>query len=147
MISNHLDVWHDRTSLSKSLGITYKTRQLATRMADNKLAFGHLETFNLDSETITGYLEHVGLFFQANAVKEGRKVAIFLSVIGRKTYSLLRNLTSPNLPKDTSFKALTDKLKEHFGPKKVIIAKRFSFYCQNKTPAKLSLHMWQSWED
>jgi len=89
VISNDFDVWHDRTSLSKSLSITYKTRELV----DNKPAFGHLETFNPDSETITAYLERVDLFFQANAVKEEGKVAVFLSVIGRKTYSLLRNRT------------------------------------------------------
>jgi len=63
-------------------------------------------------------------------------VAVFLSVIGRKTYSLLKNLTSPNLPKDTSFKALTDKLKEHFEPRKVIIAERFSFYRRNQGPSE-----------
>jgi len=63
-------------------------------------------------------------------------VAILPSIIGRKTYSFLRNLTSPNLPKDTSFKALTDKLKEHFEPKKVIIVERFSFYCWNQDPSE-----------
>ena len=42
----------------------------------------------------------------------------------------------PILPKDALFKALTDKLKEHFEPKKVIITKRFSFYRRNKDPSE-----------
>ena len=42
----------------------------------------------------------------------------------------------PNLPKDALFKPSTDKLKEHFEPKKVIIAKRFSFYCRSQNPSE-----------
>ena len=51
-------------------------------MAETKPVFGHLETFNPDSETIVAYLERVELFLQANAVAEEKKVAVFLSVIG-----------------------------------------------------------------
>ena len=40
------------------------------------------------------------------------------------------------LPKDALFKALTDKFKEHFEPKKMIITKRFSFYRRNKDPSE-----------
>ena len=36
--------------------------------------FGHLETFNPDSETITTHLECENLFFQANAVKESGRI-------------------------------------------------------------------------
>jgi len=50
-------------------------------MAEVKPAFGHLETFNPDSETIAAYLEQVELFLQANAVTDEKKVAVFLSVI------------------------------------------------------------------
>ena len=61
------------------------------------ISFGHPQAFNPDSETIAAYLECVELFLQANAVAEEKKVTVFLSVIGRSTYSLLRNLTSPTL--------------------------------------------------
>ena len=45
------------------------------RMADSKPAFGNLETFDTDSETIAAYLEQVELFLQANAVADEKKVA------------------------------------------------------------------------
>ena len=53
-------------------------------------------------------------------------------MIGGKTYSLLRNLLSPTLPKDKDFAALTTELKIHFEPKKVVIVERFNFYCRNQ---------------
>ena len=53
-------------------------------------------------------------------------------MIGGKTYSLLRNLLSPALPKDKDFAALTTELKNHFEPKKVIIVERFNFYRRNQ---------------
>jgi len=43
VISNHFDVWHDSMPLSKSLSITYKTRQLVTRMAENKPALRNFQ--------------------------------------------------------------------------------------------------------
>ena len=41
------------------------------------------------------YLERVQLFFLTNEVEDDKKVPIFLSVVGSKTYSLLRNLVAP----------------------------------------------------
>ena len=36
------------------------------------------------------YLERVELFFDANDIVDEKKVAVFFSVVGSKTYSLLR---------------------------------------------------------
>ena len=41
------------------------------------------------------YLEQVELFFTANSIANDKKVAVFLSMVGGKTYSLLRDLLSP----------------------------------------------------
>ena len=46
------------------------------------------------------------LFFQANAVADGRKVAVFLSLIGPKTYGLLRNLVAPEKPAEKTLEVL-----------------------------------------
>ena len=72
------------------------------------------------------------LFVQANGVADGRKVPVFLSLLGGKTYSLLCNLLSPALPKDKNFDELTAELKNHFEPKKVFIVERFNFYRRNQ---------------
>ena len=83
-------------------------------MAESKLSFGHMDSFNADNETISAYLEQFDLFVQANGVANDKKVPVFLSVLGGKTYDLLRNLVSPALPKDKSLDELTRELKNHF---------------------------------
>ena len=108
------------------------TSQLATRMSDRTVSFGNMDTFNPDNETISAYLERFDLFIQANGVADGKKVPVFLSVLGGKTYSLLRSLLSPALPKDKTFDELVTELKSHFEPKKVVIVERFNYYRRNQ---------------
>ena len=51
-----------------------------------------------------------------------------LTAVGGKTYSLLRNLVAPQLPKEKSFAQLKEILNAHFEPKPLVIAERFSFH-------------------
>ena len=69
-------------------------------MAESKFSFGQMDSVNANNETISAYLERFDLFVQANGVVNDKKVSVFLSVLGDKTYALLRNLVSPALPKD-----------------------------------------------
>ena len=57
---------------------------------------GQLPEFDAEKDSITAYVGRVKLFIEAN----GRKVPVLLSIIGGKTYDLLRNLLSPTDPKD-----------------------------------------------
>ena len=98
-------------------------------MSDRTLSFGNIDSFNPDNEA---YLECFDLFIQANGVADEKKVPVFLSVLGGKTYSLLRNLLSPALPKDKDLAELVTELKNHFEPKKVVIVERFNFYRRNQ---------------
>ena len=46
-------------------------------------SFGKIGEFSLDKETISNYLEHVEIFFQANGIAEDeKKVPVFLSIAG-----------------------------------------------------------------
>ena len=45
-------------------------------------------------------LNRAELYFEANKIEERRKVPVFLSVLGSKTYSVLRDLLAPAKPKD-----------------------------------------------
>ena len=65
-------------------------------------AFGELKQFEPEVEKISSYLERVDLYFTANEMADGSKVAVFLNIIGAKMYSLLRDLVSPASPKDKS---------------------------------------------
>ena len=58
--------------------------------------YGQLNQYEPDLETMSAYLERVEIFFQANSIAENKQVGIFLSLIGAKTYGLLRNLVAPD---------------------------------------------------
>ncbi len=90
--------------------------------------FGKIEEFNSDMESFAAYKERVRLFLDANDIPAARRVSVFLSIIGTRNYSLLRDLMSPEAPKDKSVDELLTVLAKHLEPEKVIIAERFKFY-------------------
>ncbi|XP_056012602.1 uncharacterized protein K02A2.6-like [Ostrea edulis] len=55
------------------------------------------------------------------------KVPALLSLIGGKTYSLLRDLTSPEKPAEKNFEDIVKLLKDHLSPRPSVIAERFRF--------------------
>ena len=81
-----------------------------------------------DSEDFETYVDRVELFFTANAVGDGLKVATFLSLLGPKVYGLLQNLVSPRKPKDLTYAQLVTQLKNHYKPKTIIVFERYKFY-------------------
>ena len=93
---------------------------------------GRIDEFQQENESIEAYLERVDLYFAANDIAEGKRVAVFLSVIGGKTYTLLRNLLAPAKLGGLPLSELKGALKKHFEPKRVVIAERFHFYRRNR---------------
>ena len=57
-----------------------------------------------------------------------KRVPVFLTIIGKSTYALLRNLLQPSLPKDKTFEDITEILKKHYQPALSVIAERFQFH-------------------
>jgi len=51
-----------------------------------------------------------------------------LTLLGEKTYGLLRNLTLPDKPATKNYDAIVKLLKDHLSPKPLIVAERFRFY-------------------
>ena len=96
--------------------------------------FRALYELELENEKVFAYLECVELYFAANNVTE-RRVPIFLSVIGAKTYSLLWDLLALTNPKK-SFDELAAVLKKHFEPKLLVTAERFTFHRRNQSSTK-----------
>ena len=93
--------------------------------ATTAATFGQIHKFYPEIESIEAYIEHVELYFEANNIDADCRVAVFLSVIGGKNYTFLRNLLSPEKPSAKTLVELTAVLKRHFAPKRVVIAKRF----------------------
>ena len=84
--------------------------------------FRHIQEFQPDSDTITAYIERMNLFFMANEIPNVKKIAVFLSIIGGKTYALLRSLLSPQLLQTKSYSELVDSLKQYYEPKPLVNA-------------------------
>ena len=80
------------------------------------------------AESFSVYVERVNLFFTANEVPEEKRVPVFLTIVGKSTYALLRNLLQPSLPKDKTFEDITKILKKHYQPAQSVIAERFQFH-------------------
>ena len=97
-------------------------------MAEASRPIGHIGEYDPQAENITAYLERLSLYMDANSVADERKVPVLLTVIGAKTYGILKSLTSPALPKEKSLDDLQEALKSHFDPKPLVIAERFRFY-------------------
>ncbi len=79
------------------------------------------------------YVERLEQFFIANDITDApKKRAVFLSGIGPSTYSLLRNLMTPDVPSSKTYDELKATLSAHFKPKTLVIAERFRFYKRNQ---------------
>ena len=99
-----------------------------------QVTFGTFQEFQPNSETITAYLERANNYFAANGVGADRQVAVLLSAISAKHYTLLRSLTAPQLPYEKSIGNLASVLQSHFQPKPLLIAERFHFHRCNQAP-------------
>ena len=94
---------------------------------------GKIDSFNLKSDDICEYLERVEQYFFANDIEDAKKKpAIFLTVIGNDTYSLLRNLVAPETPSSKSVEMLFEILKKHLKPQPITIAERYKFCCRDQ---------------
>lgn len=89
---------------------------------------GTLSAFDAKSQTWEEYFEILEQFFEANGIDDGdRQRAILISVVGAPTYSLLRNLISPEKPKDKTYEQVVLILKNHFNPQPSEIVQRYKF--------------------
>lgn len=106
-------------------------------MATASSSIGHMDPYDDSSETFEHYLERFDMFSLANSITdEDKKKATFLSLIGPKTYSLLRSLTTPDKPKDKGFADLTTLLQDHLSPAPLEIAETYRFHQRNQLPGE-----------
>ena len=97
-------------------------------------SYGRIKEFHPEEETIESYLKRIELFFTANEIATEKEVAVFLSVVGSKTYAILRSLVAPAKPSEKGFDVLSADLKKHFEPSKIVIAERFHFHRRSQGP-------------
>ncbi|CAB4010092.1 Retrovirus-related Pol poly from transposon [Paramuricea clavata] len=93
---------------------------------------GKIYVFDEIQESWERYVERVQHFFAANDVDDNHQVPTLLSLIGSKTYSLLKDLLLPEKPADKNLDEIVSTLKKHLNPKPLEIAERFRFYKRNQ---------------
>ena len=93
---------------------------------------GTLNAFHSDNETWISYEERLEQYFIVNSIGDDKKVAALLTLLGEKTYSLLRNLTSPQKAAEKTFDELCQLLRTQLCPKPLVIAERFGFHKRNQ---------------
>lgn len=72
------------------------------------------------------------LYFAANDIKEEKKVPVFLTVIGAKIFTLVRDLLSPKDPATCTYADIVKALTSHYKPKVIVIYERFKFYSRSQ---------------
>lgn len=97
------------------------------------LWIGHIGEFDEQNEEWPLYAERLHQFLEANGVEGAeKKRATFLSVIGPKTYRVLRSLVAPLKPTDKALTDLEAILSNHFNPKPSVIVQRFRFHSRTR---------------
>ncbi len=77
---------------------------------------GKIENFDDSIEHWTSYVERLEQYFAVNDIANDKRVPALLSLIGGKTYALLRNLTTPDKPKDKIYDEIVKLQKDHLSP-------------------------------
>lgn len=105
--------------------------------SDFKMAsIGKMTEFNPHEEDIGSYLLRLKHYFKANDVKDGNKVSILITVIGPKVLSILSDILSPKKVDEKSYDDLITILEDHFAPKRLVVAERYTFYTRVQKPTE-----------
>lgn len=92
-----------------------------------------VENFTPGEDSWDSYIERLEQVFIANGVSDKeednkKRRAILISVIGKGTYEVLRNLSEPQKPHERSYSELVGLLGAHYSPKPSVIAERHNFH-------------------
>ena len=93
---------------------------------------GIILAFDTTLEDWPTYVERAEQFMKANKVKDEDLVPTLLTLMGRPTYSLLRNLVGPQKPPEMCYTDIMTTLTKHLTPKHLVIAERFRFHKRNQ---------------
>ncbi|XP_037576862.2 uncharacterized protein LOC119459102 [Dermacentor silvarum] len=94
--------------------------------------YGKLPEFCPDSGNIDVYLERFELFAKANGIDDGKKLEVFLTIIGEKAYVTLRSLLLPKTPTEVKYEDAKKVLQQHYALKRSVVTERYHFYRRNQ---------------
>ncbi|XP_077555287.1 uncharacterized protein LOC144169801 [Haemaphysalis longicornis] len=109
------------------MAVTRNQRRQPGRYSD-MASLGQFERFDEDEdEDFESYVERFEHYVRAVKVSDDLKVSTFVTAMGKKTYRTLKNLLAPAKPEEKEYSQLVTVLKEHYAPKRMVIAERFRF--------------------
>ncbi|KAM7309551.1 uncharacterized protein ISCGN_006558 [Ixodes scapularis] len=88
--------------------------------------------FKPEEDDVDDYLERFKIFLRVNAVKTEDKAVTLLNYIGKASYQVLKTLLVPDSPVSKSYDVLSEVLKRHYAPKRLVIAERTKFHWRNQ---------------
>lgn len=107
-------------------------QEQAHAMTPGSTTIGNIEQFDESvSEWIT-YEQRISSYFAVNAIPKELQVHAFITLIGPKTYRLLRDLVAPAEPTAKSIEELKEVLRGHLSPKPSVIAERAKFHARRQ---------------
>ena len=90
---------------------------------------GNVGPYVDSEEDFESYCSRVKLFFDAHSVKAGKKACTFLTVVGARIFSLVKDLVAPKNPAECTYEELVTALKSYY---RLQIYERFKFYSCNQ---------------
>ena len=93
---------------------------------------GRVEPFQIGVDDWDQYTETRAVLHSKLHHGRGQETSGFLTMVGKKTYSLLSNLLAPVKPAAKSFEELVAVVKDHVAPKPLIITEKFRFHQRNQ---------------
>ena len=116
------------------------TRFSVTTFGDEGIgmsAHGQMGNFDSARESWTSYAERLDFYFVANGITDDEtRKAIFITVVGTQTYSLLKSLLQPQTPRTGSLDDMKAALEAHFSPKPSSIVQRYKFHTRIRKPTE-----------
>lgn len=115
--------WNNELTRRESLLVENEKESKKPKMA---ALLGSINEFSR-SDNWTLWHERLEQFFLANDVKDEKKAALFLTLIGKEGYAILRNLCAPDLPSSKNYIELASIMKSHMDPKPNVMLERYKF--------------------
>ena len=87
-----------------------------------------MEPFQEGVEDWSTYVERLDMYFDATNTPPDKKVSTMITLLPPRIYALLKDIVSPEKPKDKKFDELVAALQKQLDPPPLTIAERFRFH-------------------
>lgn len=92
-----------------------------------KFALGHVEPYDEKDDDWESYIERFELFVKCNNISKVQVVPTLLTLMGKNTYKILKDLSTPVKPEQKTFEEIKNCLQIYFEQKLYFISERVKF--------------------